>query len=49
MGEPVMDESSLKLALKTLDSRCSGYVEYDEFVDWWVGLCVPGRIEATKD
>lgn len=31
-----LDESELTAAMKLLDKRGSGYVEFDEFVDWWV-------------
>ena len=27
--------------MKLLDKRCSGYIEFDEFVDWWVNkVCI---------
>ena len=47
MREPALDESAMRMALETLDSRHSGYVEFDEFVDWWVGLCTPDRVKET--
>lgn len=31
-----LNESELTAAMKLLDKRGSGYVEFDEFVDWWV-------------
>ena len=31
-----LDENELTAAMKLLDKRGSGYVEFDEFVDWWV-------------
>lgn len=31
-----LDESELTAAMKLLDKRGSGYIEFDEFVDWWV-------------
>ena len=31
-----LDENELSAAMKLLDKRGSGYIEFDEFVDWWV-------------
>jgi len=36
-----LDESELTAAMKLLDKRGSGYVEFDEFVDWWVNEVEP--------
>ena len=31
-----LNEDELTAAMKLLDKRGSGYIEFDEFVDWWV-------------
>lgn len=31
-----LNENELTAAMKLLDKRGSGYIEFDEFVDWWV-------------
>lgn len=31
-----LSEDELTAAMKLLDKRGSGYIEFDEFVDWWV-------------
>ena len=31
-----MVQKELTAAMKLLDKRGSGYIEFDEFVDWWV-------------
>lgn len=37
-----LDEAELTAAMKLLDKRGSGYIEFDEFVDWWVNqVCNP--------
>ena len=37
-----LDEAELTAAMKLLDKRGSGYIEFDEFVDWWVNqVCTP--------
>ena len=37
-----LDDAELTAAMKLLDKRGSGYIEFDEFVDWWVNkVCRP--------
>ncbi|DBB06897.1 TPA: hypothetical protein ACH3X3_009554 [Trebouxia sp. C0006] len=36
-----LDDNELTAAMKLLDKRGSGYVEFDEFVDWWVNKIEP--------
>lgn len=44
-GDVNLDDSEVKAALKLLDKRKSGYIEFDEFVDWWVNKVSPENKE----
>lgn len=41
-----LNEDELTAAMKLLDKRGSGYVEFDEFVDWWVNKVEPQSKEV---
>lgn len=36
-----LDDSEIRAAVKLLDKRGSGYIEFDEFVSWWTSKVVP--------
>ena len=43
-----LDDNELTAAMKLLDKRGSGYVEFDEFVDWWVNKVGSSTISCAN-
>ena len=43
-----LDDNELTAAMKLLDKRGSGYVEFDEFVDWWVNKVSSSTVSCAN-
>lgn len=44
-----LSEEEIKVAMDLLDKRGSGYIEFDEFADWWVNSLGTAKIESSAD
>ena len=42
-----LDDTEIRAAVKLLDKRGSGYIEFDEFVSWWTSKVVPEHKVCT--
>ena len=43
-----LDDTEIRAAVKLLDKRGSGYIEFDEFVSWWTSKVVPEHKVGTS-